>query len=117
MDEITLTGLVATRPKHLITAEGLAITTFRLASSEDDGPTNWYTVQTYRALAKNVAKSISKGHRVILTGSLRIRDWDNGERTGTSVEVEAATLGHDLSFGVAEFERTSILRDGTLVPA
>ena len=107
MDKITLTGLVATTPRHLITHEGLPITSFRLATSEDDGPTNWYTVSTYRTLAINTAKSISKGQRVIVTG----------ERTGTSVEVEATSIGHDLNFGVANFERKSILRDGTLVPA
>lgn len=117
MDRITLTGLVATSPRHLITKEGLPITSFRLASSENDGPTNWYTVTTYRTLAKNAASSISKGDRVILTGTLRIRDWDNGERTGTSVEVDVTSIGHDLSYGTAEFARTSILKDEELVPA
>jgi single-strand DNA-binding protein len=117
MDKITLTGLVATSPKHLITAEGLAITSFRLATAEDDGPTNWYTVHTYRKLAMNVASSISKGERVILTGSLRIRDWDNGERAGTSVEIEATSIGHDLSYGTAEFTRISIIKEDGLVPA
>jgi single-strand DNA-binding protein len=33
-DNITLTGLVATTPRHLTTSEGLAITSFRLASSQ-----------------------------------------------------------------------------------
>jgi single-strand DNA-binding protein len=117
MDKITLTGLVATSPRHLVTQEGLPVTTFRLASSEKDGATNWYTVQTYRTLAINVASSISKGQRVILTGSLRIRDWDNGERAGTSVEVEATSIGHDLSYGTAEFTRTSIVKDEELIPA
>jgi len=117
MDKITLTGLVATSPRHLVTQEGLPVTTFRLATAENDGPTNWYTVQTYRTLAINVASSISKGERVILTGSLRIRDWDNGERAGTSVEVEATSIGHDLSYGTAEFTRTSIVKDEELIPA
>lgn len=33
-DTITLTGLVATTPKHLMTGEGLSITSFRLASTQ-----------------------------------------------------------------------------------
>jgi single-strand DNA-binding protein len=33
-DTITLTGLVATNPRHIVTTEGLSITTFRLASAQ-----------------------------------------------------------------------------------
>ena len=33
-DAITLTGLVATPPRHLVTSEGLPITSFRLASTQ-----------------------------------------------------------------------------------
>ncbi len=33
-DTITLTGLVATTPRHLVTSTGLPITTFRLASTQ-----------------------------------------------------------------------------------
>lgn len=45
------------------------------------------------------------------TGKLRVRDWDNGERTGTSVELEAESLGHDLSWGSAVFTRTVMVRE------
>jgi len=33
-DQITLTGIVATPPKHIVTSEGLQITSFRLASTQ-----------------------------------------------------------------------------------
>ena len=39
-------------------------------------------------------------------GRLRVRDWDNGERAGTSVEIEAETVGHDLMWGSSTFVRT-----------
>jgi single-strand DNA-binding protein len=42
---------------------------------------------------------------------LRVRDWDNGERAGTSVEVEAEALGHDLTWGTATFTRTVLVRE------
>lgn len=116
-DTITLTGLVATTPRHLITAEGLAITSFRLASSQRrfdralgkwvDGDTNWYTVSSFRALGENAAVSLNKGDRVIVSGKLRIRDWENTDRSGTTVEVEAETLGHDLCWGIATYTRNS----------
>lgn len=107
MPNITVSGLVATTPRHLVTFEGLAITSFRLAEENGDS-TNWYTVSAFRQLALNTASSVSKGDRVVVSGNFKIRDWDNGERTGTSVEIEATALGHDLEYGVSEFTRTQI---------
>jgi len=115
-DEITVTGLVATTPRHLVTSEGLQITSFRLASTQRrydsgksewvDADTNWYTITAFRELAVNIVGSIVKGQRVIVTGRLRIRDWQADEKSGTSVEVDADTLGHDLRFGEAQYTRT-----------
>jgi len=114
-DNITITGLVATTPRHLITSEGLEITSFRLASTQRrydggmnewvDGEINWYTIACFRDLAVNVQASVSKGQRVNVVGRLRVRDWQTDEKNGTSVEVEADTVGHDLRFGSAEFTR------------
>jgi single-strand DNA-binding protein len=109
MSNITVSGLVATTPRHLITHEGLPITSFRLAEHDHTDPnatTNWYTVSAFRKLAINTASSVSKGDRVVVSGLMKIRDWDNGERTGTSVEIEATALGHDLEWGTTEFTRT-----------
>jgi single-strand DNA-binding protein len=76
-----------------------------------DGETNWYTITAYRTLAINTASSISKGERIFVYGKLNIRDWDNGERAGTSVEIEALTLGHDLCWGTSAMVRTVLVRD------
>lgn len=115
-DTITITGFVATDPRHLITSEGLPITSFRLASTQRrydraqktwvDGETNWFTVTAFRQLALNGAISISKSQRVIVTGRLRIRQWQNAEKTGTTVEIEAEGIGHDLGWGTAAFTRS-----------
>jgi len=114
-------GLVATTPRHLVTQDGLPITSFRLAASHRrfdraqnkwvDGETNWYTITSFRQLAINSAGSVSKGDRVMVAGKLRVRDWDNGERAGTSVEVEADSLGHDLCWGSSVFTRTVLTRE------
>jgi len=115
-DNITLTGIVATDPRHVVTSEGLAITSFRLASAQRrfdrsqerwvDADTNWYTVTTFRQLALNSSRSVKKGERVIVTGRLRIREWQNGERAGTTIDIEADSLGHDLAWGSSSFSRT-----------
>jgi single-strand DNA-binding protein len=120
-DQVTVVGLVATTPRHLVTQDGLPITSFRLASSHRkfdrkenkwiDGETNWFTVTAFRQLAINSAGSVAKGDRVLVTGKLRVRDWDNGERAGTSVEIEADGLGHDMSWGSSVFTRTVLVRE------
>ena len=118
---IAVAGLVATTPRHLVTQDGLPITSFRLASSQRrfdrsqnkwiDGETNWFTVTGFRQLAINASTSVSKGDRIVVAGKLRVRDWDNGERAGTSVEIEAESIGHDLSWGSAVFTRTVLVRE------
>lgn len=115
-DTITLTGLVATTPRHIVTAEGLPITSFRLASTQRrfdrtdqkwvDAGTNWYTVTAFRTLAANTVASVFKGQRVLVTGRLRVREWQTDERAGTTVEIDADAIGHDLSFGTSAFTRT-----------
>jgi single-strand DNA-binding protein len=115
-DTITLTGLVATSPRHIVTSEGLTITSFRLASNQRrfdrgqnswvDGDTNWYTVTAFRQLGTHVATSIEKGQRVIVLGRVRIRDWESGEKSGTTIEIDAEAVGHDLTWGRATFTRT-----------
>ncbi len=94
-EQITAVGLVATSPRHLITQDGLPITSYRMACSARrydrnqskwvDGETNWFTVTAFRQLAINSSTSIAKGDRVIVQGKMRVRDWDNGERSGTAV--------------------------------
>ena len=129
----TAVGLVATTPRNIVTSEGLSVTSFRLASGSrrfdkdsgewTDGDTNWFTVVAFRQLARNANESIAKGDRILVSGRLKVRDWDNGERTGTTVEIEADCLGHDLLFGTSTFER--VVRqdqqtedsDSTLQPA
>ncbi|MEY4985186.1 MAG: hypothetical protein RLZZ359_72 [Actinomycetota bacterium] len=120
-EQITATGLVATTPRHLVTQDGLPITSFRLASSARkfdraqnkwvDGETNWFTVTSFRQLAINASTSINKGERILVTGKIRVRDWDNGERSGTSVEIDADSMGHDLTWGNSSFTRTVMTRE------
>lgn len=121
MQEISVAGLVATTPRNITTTDGVEMTSFRLASSSrtfdrklnkwTDGETNWYTITSQGTLAKNVYASIHKGDRITLTGKLVIRDWDNGDRIGTSVEIEVDAIGHDLTWGESTFKRTVLMRD------
>ncbi len=123
-DQYSVTGLVATTPRHLVTQDGLPITSFRLAASLRkfdkqlnrwvEAETNWFTITSFRQLAVNSAVSISKGDRILVMGRLRVRDWDNGERAGTSIEIEAESIGHDLVWGSSTFVRTVNSREADL---
>jgi len=112
-DTITITGNVATDPEHKRTTNGVAITTFRVASGQRrfdrsanawvDAGTNWYTVSAFRSLADHAFHSLRKGDRVLLTGRLRLREWDNGAKRGTAIEIDAEAIGHDLLWGTTTF--------------
>lgn len=116
-DTITITGNVATPPELKRTSTGVAITTFRVASAQRrydrevgawvDAGTNWYTVSVFRTLADHAYRSLQKGDRVILAGRLRLREWDNGTRRGTAIEIDADAIGHDLLWGTTTFVKTS----------
>ncbi|MEO7018321.1 MAG: single-stranded DNA-binding protein [Leifsonia sp.] len=115
-DSLSVRGFVATVPNHVVTAEGLPITTFRLATTRrrfnretkawENGSTNWFTVSAYRQLAANVASCVTKGDPVIVSGRLSVREWENDERSGITVEIDADAIGHDLAWGSAAFSRT-----------
>ena len=115
-DTLTIVGTVGTPPRHIVTATGLSITNFRLASNQRrfdraasrfvDGETNWYNVSAFRQLAVNTVVSLEVGDRVIVTGRLKVQNWENGGRTGLKVEVEADSIGHDLNWGTTRYAKT-----------
>ena len=99
---VTITGNIATEPQHKRTAAGVPITTFRVASGQRrydrasdawvDSETNFYSVSAFRGLAEHAFQSLRRGERVILNGRLRVRNWDNGTKSGTDVEIEADAI-------------------------
>lgn len=122
-DAIAITGNIATTPEHKKIAGGIPLTSFRLASSQRrldrdtgqwvDGETNFYTVSVFRALAEHAVLSLRRGDRVIVTGRLKVKEWDNGTRKRTTVEIEADAIGHDLKFGTSTFQRAAARTEST----
>ncbi|WP_017794447.1 single-stranded DNA-binding protein [Leucobacter salsicius] len=116
--QVCVVGTVATDPKLTKSAGRAAFCSFRLACNERrydtekqdwvDSDTNWYTINSFRGLADHAVASFAKGDRVMVTGRLRVRDWTNGEKTGTSTVVEAEALGHDLRWGTSVFTKLTV---------
>ena len=115
-DTVILRGFTATAPQLRTLPTGIPVVNFRLAStprwfdsatnSWREGQTSWYTVCAYRKLAQNIAASLTVGSPVLLTGRVRTQQWQREDGSqGASVEVDASSIGLDLTFGTSTFSR------------
>ncbi|WP_287902691.1 single-stranded DNA-binding protein [Arthrobacter sp.] len=115
-DIITVRGFVAGDVRPGTTNGGVNTANFRLGSTDRhydratqqwvDGDTNWFTVQAYRQLAGNIAGSVKKGQRVVVMGRLKLRQWERDGRVYNVAQIDAESIGHDLSWGTANYQRS-----------
>jgi len=113
IDTLTIVGRVATDPTQGQTGGGVPVTNFRLASTHrrfdaatqswTDSGTNWFSVAAFRQLGENAKASLRTGDTVIVTGRLKIRNWESNGKHGTSVDIEADAIGHDLRWGTTAY--------------
>lgn len=113
---VTLIGNLTREPEIRYTREGQATTTLGVAVNRrwhDRSTKQWeesvsfFDVVCWRELAENAALSLVKGMRVVVTGRLEHRSWENEEGDHRSkVEVVADDLGPSLRFATAEVKRT-----------
>jgi single-strand DNA-binding protein len=115
--QVVLAGFVASEPAFKQLAGGTSAATLRVAYTPRhlnretgewaDGTTSFVTVLCWRTLADNVAVSLRKGEPVLVSGRLRVRPYEDREGAPRiAVEVDANSIGHDLTRGVAHFSRT-----------
>ena len=121
---ITVIGNVAQTPTLRTTATGVSVSGFRVAATPRlknretdewiDGETLWFGVSAWRQLGEHCATSISKGDRVVVTGRLLLRTWVDPEgKERTSLQVDATTVGLDLSRSAARVVRPPLPALGT----
>lgn len=113
--QVVLRGNLASDPRLMQFDDGKKVTSFRLASTSSwfdrehsvwvDRRTTFVSVNCRRALANSAMQSLRKGHPVVITGRLWERSWVKEDRSGRTLEVEAETIGHDLTFGISAFTR------------
>jgi single-strand DNA-binding protein len=114
--QVSLTGYVATQPKYRTVGNGATVVSMRVAWTTRyidrgtgewvDGNTSYVTVSCWRKLADNVALCLRKGDPVVVKGRLSVRPYEKDGIPRTEVDVDASSVGHDLSRGVASFQRT-----------
>jgi single-strand DNA-binding protein len=119
---ITVTGYVGRDPKPHVTSSGTPIATFPVGENHYrwDGRsrewvrtgTSWFYVTCKWGLADHVQRSVETGDPVIVTGKLKIAEWNdtNGVKQVTA-DIDATSVGHDLRRGTAKFKKAE--RPGT----
>jgi single-strand DNA-binding protein len=112
----TITGNLTREPEIRYTREGQATTLLGVAVNrrwQDKATQEWqesvsfFDVVCWRDLAENVALSLSKGMRVVVTGRMEQRSWeaeDGGHRS--KVEIVADEIGPSLRFATCDVQRT-----------
>ena len=108
---ITLVGNLVDDPELRFTPSGQAIATFGIAvnrswrnkqSNEWEEAVSFFDVTCWAQMAENVAESVQKGTRVIVTGRLEQRSWETNEGEKRSkVEIVADEIGPSLRYATA----------------
>jgi len=125
---ITLIGNLTADPELRFTPSGAAVANFTVASTPrtfdrqtqewKDGEAMFINCAAWRNLAENVAESLTKGSRVIVTGRLRSRSYEGreGERR-TVFEIEVDEIGPSLRYATAKLTRTTSSSGGSWQPS
>ena len=116
MNTVTITGNLTREPEIRYTREGQATAQLGIAvnrrwqdrtTQEWQESTSFFDIVCWRDLAENVALSLTKGMRVIVTGRLEQRSWETDEGEHRSkVEITADEIGPSLRFATADVQRT-----------
>ncbi|HEY8590215.1 MAG TPA: single-stranded DNA-binding protein [Naasia sp.] len=115
LPEITMAGTLVADPELRFTPSGAAVCSFNIACNSrrkndrgewEDGDATFIRGQVWRQMAENVAESLRKGQRVMVTGELRQRSYETREGEKRTVyEVDATEIGASLKFAVARVEK------------
>lgn len=109
---LTLVGNLTGDPELRFTPSGAAVANFTVASTPrtfdrqtsewKDGETVFMRCSIWREAAENVAESLHRGTRVVVSGRLVSRSWDTAEgEKRTVMEMQADEIGPSLKYATA----------------
>ena len=115
---LTITGNLTADPELRFTPSGAAVANFTVASTPriydrqtgewKDGEALFLRCNIWREAAENVAESLTRGARVIVTGRLKQRSFETREgEKRTVVEVEVDEIGPSLRYATAKVNKAS----------
>jgi len=115
---ITIVGNLTADPELRFTNTGTAVASFTVASTPrvydknsgtwKDGEALFLRASVWRDLAEHVAESLTKGQRVITTGRLKQRSYEDREGVKrTVVELDVEEVGPSLRFATATVSRAA----------
>lgn len=115
---ITVIGNLCNDPELRFTPSGAAVANFTVASTPrmydkntqewKDGDALFLRCNIWREAAENVAESLVRGSRVIVTGRLKQRSFETREGEKRTVfEVEADEIGPSLKYATAKVNKAS----------
>ena len=122
---VTLVGNVTDDPELRFTPSGAAVANFTVAVNRryknadgqwEDKLDGFFRCNCWRDMAEHVAESLTKGTRIVVTGRLQQRSWedqDGGKRS--AIEIQVDEVGPSLRWATAtvqKTERTSGPRSG-----
>jgi single-strand DNA-binding protein len=113
---ITVVGNLTDDPELRFTSGGAAVARFRIASTPrtfdrqanewKDGEALFLQCHVWRQAAENVAESLHRGARVIVTGRLRQRTYETKEGEKRTVfELEVDEVGPSLRYATAKVQK------------
>ncbi|APT93468.1 single-stranded DNA-binding protein [Corynebacterium phocae] len=113
---ITVVGNMVADPELRFTPSGAAVANFRVASTPrrynsqtnqwEDGEALFLTCNVWRNAAENVAETLTKGMRVIVTGRLKSRSYQTREGDKRTVmEIDVDEVGPSLRYAKAQVNR------------
>lgn len=115
---LTVIGNLTADPELRFTPSGAAVANFTVASTPrmfdrqtnewKDGEALFMRCSIWRDAAENVAESLTKGARVIVSGRLKQRSYETREgEKRTVVELEVEEVGPSLKYATAKVNRAS----------
>lgn len=116
----TLIGNVGGDPDLRFLPSGVPVCNFSVGATPRvkdgdrwvDGETMWVRCAAWRQLAENVAESIVRGTRVVVTGRLKVRTFEQDGTKRTSIEMDVDAIGPELTFATAKVNKVSRSSDG-----
>lgn len=115
---VTVIGTLVADPELKATASGAFVANFTIAANDrkfdrdtnqwTDGDATFLRCSIWRQDAENLANTGRRGHRVIATGELRQRNWEDKDgQKRTVLELAATEVGISLKFATAEITKST----------